>query len=201
MSSTIFIAKQVTLHIDRAKGTLIMTFKDGYRRGPGGREVILETGNAVVFPDANGKQWESRLPFLVQAEGEYPVEVAEVRKPRMDRARRSGWVKRINDVLAKATTEKRYRVETFRDLESGRFTEALLLGYDDSKRLAMSAEVEGLSIHVSDRGKYVELVLENGTLRKLGGETPIPDGGYRIRLIGVEPSQAIDGMLGMVKRK
>ena len=59
----------------------------------------------------------------------------------------------------------------------------------------MSAEAEWLSIQVDERGDYVELLLREGTLRKRGGETPIPDGGYRIRLIGIEPSEAIEGML------
>ena len=76
-----------------------------------------------------------------------------------------------------------------------------MVAFGEAKRLAMSAEAEWLSVHVDDRGKFVELVLHDGTLRKLGGETPIPDGGYRIRLTGIQPSQAIDGMLGMVKRK
>jgi len=201
LAGAVLIAKQVTIEVDRGKGAVIITFKDGYRRGPGGREAFSKTGKAIVFPDANGREWESRLPFLVAGRGEYPVEVAEVRKPRMGRTRRDGWRKRVNALLAGATTEKRYRLETFRNLESGRFSEALLLGYDKSKKLAMSVEAEWMSIQVNDRGKYVELVLENGTLRKLGGATPIPDGGYRIRLTGVEPSQAIGGMLGMVKRQ
>ena len=201
LSPTIYIAKRVTFGIDRAKATLTITFMDGFSRGPNGREALSEAGTAVTLPDIDGRQWESRLPFLVKATGAYPVAIAKVSKPKMERTRRDGWRRRVNALLGKATTGKRYRLETFRDLESGRFREALLLGYDDKKKLAMSAEAEWLSVQVDDRGEYVELLLSDGILRKRGGETPIPDGGYRIRLTGIEPSEAIEGMLGMVKRK
>lgn len=201
LAGTIYIADELTFDLDRMTGSLTLCFRDGYSRGPYGREQFPMSGKRVVLPEVSGRRWESRLPFLVQAHGEYPVEDKKARLPLMETTLRRGWLRRVNALLEKSTTETRYRLETFRNIDKAKFAESLLLGYDDGKKLAMSADAAQLWLQVDTLAKTVEIWVADGTLRKVGGETPIPKGGYRIRLPGVQPSQAIEAMLGMVKRK
>jgi hypothetical protein len=201
LAGTIYIADQLSFDLDRISGTLTLCFRGGYCRGPHGREEFPLSGKRVVLPDADGRSWEARLPFLVEGYGEYPVAENKVRLTRMGQERRVGWLKRINTLLEKAGGETRYRVDTFRNLEKAQFRESLLLGYDKSKKLSMSAEADRLWLQVDGKAKTVEIWVEEGMLRKRGGDTPIPSAGYRIRLPGVTPEQALDAMLGMVKRK
>jgi hypothetical protein len=201
LAGTIYLADELTFDLDRVRGALTLCFRGGFSRGPYGREEFPLSGKRLILSDINGRRWESRLPFLVEGHGDYPVADKKIRLAKMEPGRRTGWLKRVNDLLARASTEQTYRLDTFRDLEKGKFTQAVLLGYDAKKKLVMSAEADHLCVQVDTEAKTVEIWIEGGTLRKRGGETAIPESGYRIRLHGIEPGQALEAMLGMVKRK
>jgi hypothetical protein len=201
LAGTIYLADELTFDLDRVRGALTLCFRGGFSRGPYGREEFPLRGKRLILSGVTGRRWESRLPFLVEGHGEYPVADKKIRLSKMEPSRRAGWLKRVNDLFVQGSTEQRYRLDTFRDLEKGKFTQALLLGYDAKKKLVMSAEADHLWVQVDAPAKTVEIWLEGGTLRKLGGATAIPESGYRIRLHGIEPAQALDAMLGMVKRK
>ena len=199
--SRLYAADRVTFELDRAKGTMTLRFLGGFRRGPTGRYAFPAEGEPLLLTDVDGRNWEERLPYLVKVEGEYPQPVAEARVTHMEPTLQANWRKRVNDLLAKASTGTRYRLDVFRDLDGGRFRDALLLGYDKGKKLSMSVEAKQLWVQVDEKSGVVEVRIADGILRKPGGETTIPKSGYRIRLTGVKPAQALDLMLGMVIRQ
>lgn len=202
LTTTVYLAEQVTFDLDRASGNLMLTLRDGSKQGPRGREEFGSDGYPLVLPGVDGANWELRLPFLVNATGEYPVPESREQLPRMPVAQRRVWVDRVNRLLEQADTLVGYEVTSFRDLENGRFRGALLLGYQDRGNiLSMSVEADELWVQVDDRAGSVELRMADGTIRQSGGETPISEAGYRLQLLGVKPSEAIEVMQGMVVRE
>lgn len=201
LSSTLYLAARVSFDLDRAKGQLNVRFFEGFSRDPKGRVEFPDEGFVLSLKHVDGQLWERRLPYLVKGRGDYPVQSDRVSLPVMDGARRESWRTRVNALLAKADTSVRYKIDAFRDLQNARFLDALVVGYDDKKRLAMSVEAKRLWVQIDERSGAVDLRMEEGVLRKQGGETTIPEDGYRIQLPGVKSDQALEDLLGMVIRK
>ncbi len=202
-NSTWYVADRMTLHLDRSSNSLSLRFFSGVVLNSEGRREIDEEGYELLLPEVDGRYWEKRLPYLVQAEGEYPAVEEELAKriPKMDLAMRATWIERVNRLLALAQNPLRYSLQGLRDLQGGEFREALLLGTGASGTLAMSAEAERLLVWVDKQAGLVELRMFDGILRKEGGTTNINSAGYAIQLIGVTPKQASDILMGMVKKK
>lgn len=192
-------AGELTAELDREHGVLVLRARDGHRVVDGVFEELPEQGHELRFEEVFGPTWERELPFLVRAVGEYAEdpEVTE-RLAVLDPVTRERWRQRLATVLAAAETELRYDVGRFRTVRNGRFVDVSLHAYDGRRLLMQSAEAKTLAVEVDREGGLVSLLLEDGTLRKAGGETTIPASGYRILLPGVEPELAIDAMLGFV---
>ena len=79
-----------------------------------------------------------------------------------------------------------------------RFVDGAVHGYRADGLLAQSASAKSLAIEVDREAQCVSLLLEDGVLRKAGGDTTIPAAGYRVLLPAVTVHDAIDSMLGMV---
>jgi hypothetical protein len=169
--------------------------------GTGGREVFGPEGHQILLPDVDGEEWERRLPYLVRPHGEYPIPLEPEVLAGLSRIERDQWVRRFERLLSEADTVTGYELKSVVGLEDGRFRRTLLLGYGERGNvLTMSVEAERLWVAVNDDAGTVELRLEEGTLRTAGGETPLPDSGYRIQLPGITPARAIEALLGMVIR-
>ncbi len=198
LESILYSCGRLSIELDRKAGTLTMRLFDGSRSGEAGPEHFPEEGEPLVLTEVNGPMWESRLPFLVNGKGDYPVS-AEVRsRPRLDRVTKASWLEKVDHLLSLAETDLHYRLQRFRDLEDGHFIDALLLAYGEGRQLAMSAEADSLQVMVDRRAESVSLILRGGVLRKLGGESDIPSSGYHILLPGVSVEATIEVMLGMV---
>ncbi len=202
LGSDLYLAAEVTFLLDRSKGKLTMWFRKGTMVKDGQRQTIPAEGCPVVLPSVFGPMWERRLPFLIRADGDYPEPAHKKVRPKpLDPVSRGDWLLRLDQLIRAAKTHLRYRVDRFRGLKDATFQEVLLLGYDDKKRLAESAEVAELQVVVDKRRGTVELMLRDGLLRKPGGQTRIDAEGYRILLLGVTPTEASDSMMGMVVQK
>ncbi|MEE2887684.1 MAG: hypothetical protein VX951_09680 [Planctomycetota bacterium] len=201
LRTTLYMAGEVTIHLDRATSKLTMVLKDGFRRTVAGRYEFPTVGEKLVLPLVDGALWEERLPYLVQGEGAYPRPVAEVAEPEMAASSRASWRGRINELLRLSQTGTRYKIYRFRALTDGHFVDAVLLGYNAAKVLTSSVEAGRLAVHVDDEQQTVELHLQVGVVRKAASETAIPSSGYRIQLPGIKPEQAVKVMVGMVIRK
>ena len=201
MASRLFMADDLRFQLDREKGTMILLFQGGFCRDRSGRREFPAAGEPLALFGVDGRYWEDRLPYLVEASGEYPVSSPPGRPNVMSPSSRADWKRRINGLIAASKSGTRYRLDRFRDLEDARFADALLLGYDEKKILVSSVEAGRLWVHVDEATGTVELRMESGTLRQRGGESTIPEAGHRIRLRGVTPGQASESMLGMVIRR
>ena len=202
LTTTIYLAGQMTFDLDRSTGNLTLTLHEGSMQGPNGRVEFDSDGHTLVLPGVDGANWEIRLPFLVNASGEYPVPVSRKKLLRMPANQRLVWLKRVNHLLGQADNLTGYEVSSFLNLEGGRFTGALLLGYENRGNiLSMSVEANELWVHVADGSGRVELHLRDGIIRQSGGVTPISETGYILQILGVEPSEAIETMQGMVIRE
>jgi len=198
LKSVLYACGRLSFELDRQAGSLTLQMFDGSRSTESGTEDFPDGGEPLVLSEVDGRMWESRLPFLVEAKGEYPPGVEAASQPRLDPVTRAAWLERVDHLLSLAETDLRYRLQSFRDLQDGRFLGALLLAYDQGHQLAMSAEANSLQVMVDRRAAMVSLSLRGGVLRKLGGESNIPDSGYQILLPGVQVDETIDVMLGMV---
>lgn len=198
LESVLYVCGRLSMKIDRDAGTLTMELFEGSRSSAAGPQDFPEEGEPLVFTAINGPMWEARLPFLIKGIGEYPGNADALRLPKMDRVTKASWLEKIDHLLSLAETDLRYRLQEFRDLQAGRFTDALLLAYDQRRQLAMSAEADSLQVMIDRRAESVSLVLSGGVLRKVGGEIDIPDSGYHILLPGVSVDATIETMLGMV---
>lgn len=202
LGSDLYLADEVTFSLDRGTGQLTMWFREGSMVKGSRRLVIPPEGHPLVLPQVLGPMWERRLPFLIEAAGDYPPSDREKPRPEpLDLVSRGDWLWRLQQLTEAAKTHVRYRVDRFRGLGNATFKEVLLLGYAKNKRLAESAEVAELQVIVDKRRGTVELLLRDGVLRKTGGNTTIGSDGYRILLLGVTPKQATDSMMGMVVQK
>lgn len=191
-------AAELLAHLDRAGGTLTLELRDGHALTNGVLEPLPESGLRLEFRGVHGPEWERRLPYLVTATGEYPVppdgsDGVDV----MDPFLRERWRARLCTLLAAADTELDYTVGGFRTARDGRFLDASVHGHD-GERLEQSADAKALAIEVDRTTDVVSLLLEDGILRKRGGETTIPTSGYRILLPGLDATFATDVMLGFV---
>lgn len=198
LSTTVYLAGRATLHFDRERGQLTARLFEGHRRSAGLRERFPDEGEPVSFTDLQGPMWESRLGYLIRVEGEYPVPEKAEPVAGLPRDVSDLWKARFERLLESAGTEVTYRVEQIGGLRDAEFQDVLLLGYHEGKTLKSAVEAKRLAVVVDSEAATVELVLEDGVLRKSGGETTIGAQGYRILLPHVTRAQAIDLMMGMV---
>jgi hypothetical protein len=202
LKRTLYVADSVCFELDRKSQSLAFRFRGGYCRGSDGRLGFPPEGHLFGLPAVDGPMWEMRLPYLVRAEGDYPAAGAErAVAAGMPAGRRAGWAARVNELLEAATTEVRYRLDRFHDLDDGRFQDVVFLGYDAGRKLCMSVECREMWVEIDRRDAAVAVCMTDGLLRDAGGETAIPASGYRIQLTGTSPSQAAEMMLGMVLRR
>jgi hypothetical protein len=202
-TSELIVAARMTAVLDRTKGTLVLTFYGGTRRALGLRVDLPEAGYEKRFQPVTGPMFEEKLPYLVRAIGAYPVVADEPQAPAatLDPLARRAWIERVDALLGKARTDLRLRLASFRDLRGGSFRTAQLAGYDQDKRLGMTADCNELAIEVDARAGVVSLLLRDGTLRGPGGDSTIGKDGYRMLLTDITPKVASDAMLGMVVQR
>ncbi len=198
LKSVSYVAGKLRFELNRETGSLSMTLQEGSMTSELGVVDFPEDGFPIVLNEVDGPMWESRLAYLVNAVGEYPEEVVAASKPGLDPVTKSVWLERVELLLASANTDLRFRLQEFHDLREGRFVDALLLAYEDGRRLAMSAEAKSLQVLVDREAGSVSLLLRGGVLRKVGGESRISTSGYRILLPDVSVEECLDLMLGMV---
>jgi hypothetical protein len=200
-----YFAARMSVHLDRAKGEITFRFFEGWRRADGKRIDFPPEGFALQFAPVDGKLWETRLPYLVVGEGDYPEDLDAARKRQdpdtTDPDTRRHWLERLNALLAKARTDDHLNVSYFRGMKDDRFRNVAVQGYDDKSRLTSLASAKTMAIEIDKKTDLVSLWLSDGNLLGRGGESTITSEGYRILLLGVTPAQADAAMLGMVVRK
>jgi hypothetical protein len=196
---TYYRAELLSVELDREGGAAALSLRNGHSVADGELQAIDGDGLAIELHEVDGPEWERRLPYLVKAVGEYPEAVAAaVADEVLDLSTRDRWRQRVDGLLAAADTEVRYELGEFRTIREGRFLDAALHGFDGARLLDRSASAARLGVEVDRAAGVVTLVLEDGVLRRRGGDTKIPASGYRILLPGVTPEQALDAMLGFV---
>jgi hypothetical protein len=89
----------------------------------------------------------------------------------------------------------------FQDLDGGVFGRVRLAGYEQDKRLAMTADCSELSFEVDVQSGIVSLLLRSGTLHGKGGESTIAKDGFRMLLPKINPKAASLALLGMVVQR
>lgn len=192
-------AGTMVAELDRGAGRLTLRFRDGHRFAAGERTPLPEDGWAVVFAPIDGRVFEQRLPYLIQATGTYPDDQPKSRRPdEVDPITRREWLERLDRLLARAGTAHELRVTRFRGLADGNFLQAELVGTDQHHRVMASAHVARLGVEVDGKTGVVSLLLRDGILRNGGAESTISGEGYRMLLPGLDPKQASDLMIGMV---
>lgn len=199
---TYYRAELLSVELDREGGAAVLSLRNGHAVTDGELRTIDEDGLAIELREVDGPEWERRVPYLVEAVGEYPEDAARaVAEEVMDLSTRDRWRQRVDGLLAVADTEVRYELGEFRTIRDGRFVDAALHGFDGARLLDRSASAARLGVEVDRAAGVVALVLEDGVLRRRGGDTKIPASGYRILLPGVTPEQALDAMLGFVTER
>jgi multidrug efflux pump subunit AcrA (membrane-fusion protein) len=197
--ATFVFADRMGIRLDRAQGTLELIFEVGRMLLDGVASAIPEAGHRVVLHDVDGPHWERRLPTLIEVAGEYPAVLAERDvDPVVDPATLRAWLARLAEVLARGGTEVVWDVGRCADLRDARFLDISLHGYDQKGILQRSLSVRRLAVEIDSEANVARLLLEDGVLRKAGGDTTIPATGYRILLPALRASAARDLMLGMV---
>ncbi len=192
----VYMADRLTLRLDRASGLLTLRLFGGQRWVGEERVAFPVEGWAIDLAAVEGPKWESRLPQLLEAEGEYPAEEVSAPKARVDRYTLAVWGSRVNRILTEAKTDFEYQIEKIGGLDKGVFTDVMLTGSEPGKALSVAFEAKRMTVTTHARSRTVELFLEDGWLRKAGGATRI--GQYRILLPGVTPDRAMETMMGMV---
>lgn len=196
---TYYRAERLSVELDREGGAAAISLRNGHAVADGELRAFGEDGVSIELREVDGPEWERRLPYLVQAVGEYPESAARAAADEvLDLSTRDRWRQRVDALLSTADTEVRYGLGGFRTIRDGRFLDAALHGFDGAGLLDRSASADRLGIEVDREAGVVALLLEDGVLRRRGGETKIPASGYRILLPGVTPEQALDAMLGFV---
>lgn len=201
LTTTVYLARRATLELDRATAAVVARLEGGQMLRAGAAEPLPEDGLAITFAGVNGSEWERRLPHLVRPVGEYAEVIPATAPPPLDPVTERGWQERVANLLDRAGTELTWDLARFRGLAEGRFANVLLLGYDAGRRLAASAEARSLEVVVDRAADAVFVELRDGILRTAGGDTTIPQNGYRILLPELRPDQAIDVMMGMVRQR
>jgi len=195
LASTLYVAERMLATLDRADGSLELRFFGGRSRGGGVENTFPEAGYAIVLSSVDGPSWEGQLPYLVRAEGEYPLEVGEV--PPQHPAEVFAWRGRLGQLIELASGDVALRLKDVRSIHDGVFGEFALAGYRNNN-LASYAEGDELRVVVDDTSGLVFLELRRGILRDERGETRIGDKGYRMLLRDVTPEQARKVMMGMI---
>jgi len=203
LSVSFVTAARMTATLDRAAGRLELRFFEGHRAVDGERAALPDDGFVLRFDEVDGRLFERRLPFLVRGEGAYPAAVASPEAPKtdLDPGTRRQWLSRMNSLLAKARTQRNWRVSQVRGLDDGFFREIELIGTDDKSLVVASAHCERLAFELNEKSGVVSLLLNDGVLRQSGVQSTITGEGYRMLLPGVTPKETIDAMLGMIVRK
>ncbi|MEY2980088.1 MAG: hypothetical protein RL562_315 [Planctomycetota bacterium] len=196
---TYYRAERLSIELDRESGAAVLSLRDGQAVEDGELRAFGEEGASIELREVDGPSWEQRIPYLVRAVGAYPDDAARVAEGEvLDLSTRERWRQRIDGLLESADTEVRYALGGFRTVRDGRFLDATLHGFDGARLLDRTASAVRLGVEVDRAAGVVALLLEDGVLRRRGGETKIPASGYRILLPGVAPEQALDAMLGFV---
>ena len=200
LGSVLYVCGRLRLRLDREAGALTLVFLDGHRLVGGEREEFPAAGLLLRLHPVEGPMWEARLGYLVESSGRYPLADAARPPPgQLDLPGREAWLARISSLLEHAESgDLSYRIEGLSGLHEGVFRGVMMLGYDRDDRLAMAVEAKRMSVCARPQLGVVELLLEEGVLRKAGGETTIPAAGYRIVLPSVSREDAVNTMLGMV---
>jgi hypothetical protein len=203
LGTTLIVAEQMTVELDRTEGILTLRCNDGFRLAQGHKEPLPQGGLPLVFRPVSGRRFEERLPFLVTARGAWPAE-PDPSAPRpgdVDPRTRAEWLARWNAFFSVLGGRVRYRLVSFRGLDDGRLLTARLHGYDRGNLLVLTADAEQLAVEVDEAAGVVSLLLKSGTLRQKGGRSTISADGYRMLLEDVTTRQAADALLGLVVRK
>lgn len=203
LSVTFYNAGRMTAQIDRATGVLDLRFFDGHRTVNGERAAFPEEGFSMTFKEIDGRLFERRLPYLVKAEGTYPVAEATPKRPAtdLDPGTRRQWLTRMEKVVDRAKTDINWRVSRVRGLQGATFLKVELVGTNDKNLVVASAHCDKLAFEIDERSGLVSLLLNDGVLRQDGVESTITGEGYRMLLPGVTPKETIDAMLGMIVKK
>ncbi len=202
LASSVLYGELMTAVLDRSTGRLELRFHRGHRLADGERSELPEDGYPIVFAPIDGRLFEERLPYLVHAGGAYPVAEAAPRDEALvDPATRNNWLERFDRLCASAGGADRVRVQRFRGMRDAWFLDAQLIGTDDHHHVVFYGNAARLAVEVDETAGVVSLLLQDGSLRRNGADSKITGEGYRMLLPNVTPSQAIDTMLGMVRKK
>lgn len=195
-------AARLTADLDREAGLLELRFEDGHRTVGGERTAFGDDGFVLRFPEVDGRVLEQRLPYFVQAHGEYPAELRDERdRPdphALDATQRRRWQERFDVLLDDAGQELRWRVHRLEGLHDGVFRGVQLVGIDTGNLIRESAAGATMAVEIDRRAGVVSLLLRNGVLLRQGGRSTISPDGYRMLLPNRTPDEAIDAMLGMI---
>jgi len=193
-------ASRATATVERATGRFVLRFFDGERALRGHVEPLPADGHAVVFADIDGRVFEARLPYLVNADGEYPAPPASSARPlgELDPLQRRSWVERLDQALAQGGGAPRWRVQRLRGLHDGWFHGVELVGVDDKMHVVAGASCARLGIEVDAASGVVSLLLRDGSLRRNGVDSSITGEGLRMLLPDLDAKKANDLMFGMV---
>ncbi len=201
--NTLWQAARVTVRLERSTGTLTLTLHDGWVVRDGIKSDLPGAGEPLVLLGVDGRAFEARLPFLIEADGDYPQAVPRVPPAaKLDPFTVQNWLARLNEVLAHSTASVRWRVTQIEGLADGEFLGVVMLGAV-GKRVEQMAEVDRMAIVVDDAAGTVEVEMIGGVLRRTVGETTLPASapGQRILLTGVTPQAASHALTGMVLRR
>ena len=200
LSATFLTAARMTARLDRATGSLELRFFEGRRSDGGERAALPEEGFVVSFDDVDGRRFEERLPYLIRAEGAYPVpQVGPAVEPgKLDPGSRRQWAARLTRLLAAARTDLRWSTVRLRGLLEGRFLAVELVATNDKNSVLGSAHCARVAVEIDARRDVVSLLLQDGVMRREGVESQVDDQGFRMLLPGVTSKDATDVMLGMV---
>ena len=203
LAVTFFTARRMTAALDRASGRLELRFFDGVRSADGERAALPEDGFAIEFHDVDGRAFEARLPYLVVAEGAYPVAPAEPeRRPGLlDPGSRRSWAARLSKLLERSGTELRWSATRLRGQLDGRFLEVELVGTNEKGLVLASAHCDRVAVEIDERRDVVSLLLVDGVLRIEDVESTIDERGFRMLLPGLTPKDVTDAMMGLVIKR
>ena len=201
-TTTLYVAAQLELLLDRASEVLTFRFIDGFRVAGGTRETFAAaTGHLLHLTEVDAEMWETRLPTLVQATGDAPVVEAEsvAASTSLSPPLRRRWAARINDLLALRVSDDQFELKSMRGLDAGRFTETVFAMYDTKGRLLFSVEAQQAWIEIDPARGVTWLALADGTMHRDGRPTRISTHpGQRVLLTGIDPVMARRIMQGMV---
>lgn len=202
LGATIFTAGLLIANLDRGTGRLELRAFDGVRVTDGERTELPTDGWPIVLAPVDGQLFERRLPFLVKASGSYPAVASEAATAgQVDPLTRDSWLERLDRLCDLAGGDGHLRVQRFRGMQDGWFLDAQLVGTDARHHVVWFANCRRLAVEVDDVAGTVSLRLVDGILRQNGVDSKIGAEGHRMLLSQIEPSRALETMLGMVVKK